>query len=122
MLGLHTWELELMREPLKAEQSPFTLQLFYLAGKAQSDVALLSWIHNLHLKVVTPGTQRLPSLCKTHINDALPFPYIFQELQREDKTIADRPSGLTLHLLKSPQAAIILSTSSVLMIKRILKA
>lgn len=91
-------------------------ELSYLAGKAESDVALLSWIHNLHLKVVTPGTQRLPSLCKTHIDDALPFPYIFQELQREDKTIADCPSGLTLHLLKSPQAAIIVSTSSVVVL------
>ena len=62
------------------------LLLFYLASQAQCNVAVFSWIYNLHLKVVTSGTQGLSSLCKTHINYALSLPHIFQELQRKDDT------------------------------------
>ena len=52
----------------------------YPSGQAQGDVALLSSVHYLHLKVVAACAEGLPGLGQTHVQDALPLPNVLQEL------------------------------------------
>lgn len=52
----------------------------HLPGHAQGDVALLTRVQDLQLKVVAAGAERPPGLGQPHIHDALPLPHILQHL------------------------------------------
>lgn len=61
----------------------------HLPGQPQGDIALLSRVHNLHLKVMAAGAEWVPSLSQPHVHDALPLPQILQQLQGKIQASGD---------------------------------
>lgn len=69
-----------------------------LPGQPQGDIALLSRIHNLHLKVMAAGAQWVPSLSQPHIHDALALPQILQQRPTDSDVMQPAPFILvTVH-------------------------
>ena len=54
----------------------------YPPGQSQGDVALLSGVDDLHLKVVAACGEGPAGLGQTHVGDAPPLPHVLQELRR----------------------------------------
>lgn len=52
----------------------------HLPGQPQGDIALLSRVHNLHLKVMAAGAEWVSGLSQPHVHDALALPQILQQL------------------------------------------
>lgn len=61
----------------------------HLPGQPQGDIALLSRVHNLHLKVMATGAERVPSLSQAHVHDALALPQILQQLWGKSQASGD---------------------------------